>query len=136
MAKATITFGLYQNNQLVARESVSQDVIKVGQDPKSHLCINDPAAARMHAVIEVASVDDVTLIDLGNEIGTFVNGQMVNKCRIGVDDQDSEEGLTRFVATVAEAGCTIFIVHARKALLKGLSPKDMDFINFAARKQH
>jgi hypothetical protein len=87
MAKATITFGLYQDNQLVARENVSQDVIKVGQDPKSHLCINDPAAARMHAVIEVASPDDVTLIDLGNEIGTFVNGQMINKCRLNVDDQ-------------------------------------------------
>src|SRR5262245_48207723 len=46
------------------------------------------------------------------------------KCRIGIDDQDSEEGLERFVAAVAAAGCRTFIVHARKAWLKGLSPKE------------
>jgi tRNA-dihydrouridine synthase A len=45
------------------------------------------------------------------------------KCRIGIDDQDSERELARFVRIVADAGCTSFIVHARKAWLKGLSPK-------------
>jgi tRNA-dihydrouridine synthase A len=46
------------------------------------------------------------------------------KCRIGIDDQDSEADLDRFVATVADAGCRAFIVHARKAWLQGLSPKE------------
>ncbi len=46
------------------------------------------------------------------------------KCRIGIDDQDSEAGLSRFVETVAAAGCGTFIVHARKAWLQGLSPKE------------
>jgi tRNA-dihydrouridine synthase A len=46
------------------------------------------------------------------------------KCRIGVDDQDTEESLDRFVDSVAQAGCKTFIVHARKAWLKGLSPKE------------
>lgn len=46
------------------------------------------------------------------------------KCRIGIDDQDSERDLERFVATVAAAGCRTFIVHARKAWLQGLSPKE------------
>jgi tRNA-dihydrouridine synthase A len=46
------------------------------------------------------------------------------KCRIGIDDQDSEAGLERFVSAVAGAGCRTFIVHARKAWLKGLSPKE------------
>lgn len=46
------------------------------------------------------------------------------KCRIGIDDQDSEADLERFVTTVAATGCTTFIVHARKAWLKGLSPKE------------
>ena len=46
------------------------------------------------------------------------------KCRIGIDDQDSEAGLERFVMAVAEAGCRTFMVHARKAWLKGLSPKE------------
>ncbi|HET7157294.1 MAG TPA: tRNA dihydrouridine(20/20a) synthase DusA, partial [Hyphomicrobiaceae bacterium] len=46
------------------------------------------------------------------------------KCRIGIDDQDSEEDLERFVSTVAAAGCRTFMVHARKAWLDGLSPKE------------
>ncbi len=46
------------------------------------------------------------------------------KCRIGVDDQDAEADLERFVTTVAGAGCRLFVVHARKAWLKGLSPKE------------
>jgi len=45
------------------------------------------------------------------------------KCRIGIDDQDSEADLERFVTTVADGGCRTFIVHARKAWLDGLSPK-------------
>lgn len=46
------------------------------------------------------------------------------KCRIGVDDQDSYEALHAFVEKVAEIGCKTLIVHARKAWLKGLSPKE------------
>jgi tRNA-dihydrouridine synthase A len=46
------------------------------------------------------------------------------KSRIGVDDQDSEQALFGFVETVAKVGVTVFVVHARKAWLKGLSPKE------------
>lgn len=46
------------------------------------------------------------------------------KHRIGIDDMDDYEGLVRFVSTIAATGCTTFIVHARKAWLKGLSPKE------------
>jgi tRNA-dihydrouridine synthase A len=46
------------------------------------------------------------------------------KCRIGIDDQDAEAGLDRFIDAVADAGVRTFIVHARKAWLKGLSPKE------------
>lgn len=46
------------------------------------------------------------------------------KCRIGVDDQDPETVLPEFIDTVAAAGVTHFIIHARKAWLKGLSPKE------------
>ena len=45
------------------------------------------------------------------------------KCRIGIDDQDHWEFLREFVAAIAEAGCARVIVHARKAILKGLTPK-------------
>jgi tRNA-dihydrouridine synthase A len=46
------------------------------------------------------------------------------KCRIGIDDQDAEESLDAFIDTVADSGCETFIVHARKAWLDGLSPKE------------
>jgi len=44
------------------------------------------------------------------------------KCRLGVDDVDDDQHLDHFVSTVANAGCRRFYVHARKALLNGLSP--------------
>lgn len=46
------------------------------------------------------------------------------KCRIGIDDQDSEADLNRFVDTVLPTGIDALYVHARKAWLKGLSPKE------------
>ncbi len=46
------------------------------------------------------------------------------KCRIGVDDQDEYAGLAEFVDEVHAAGCEVFVVHARKAWLQGLSPKE------------
>lgn len=46
------------------------------------------------------------------------------KTRLGIDEQDSYEFLTDFVSQVAEAGCDVFILHARKAWLQGLSPKE------------
>ena len=45
------------------------------------------------------------------------------KSRIGIDDRDSYEELVYFIETVAAAGCRTFIIHARKAWLSGLSPK-------------
>jgi tRNA-dihydrouridine synthase A len=45
------------------------------------------------------------------------------KSRIGVDDMDDDDALRRFVAVIAGAGCDALTVHARKAWLKGLSPK-------------
>jgi len=46
------------------------------------------------------------------------------KHRIGIDDQDSYEDMVNFVKTVAQSGCERFIIHARKAWLQGLSPKE------------
>lgn len=52
-----------------------------------------------------------------------VNVPVTVKCRIGVDHHDSYEALCSFIETVKSAGCNTFIIHARKAWLKGLSPK-------------
>jgi tRNA-dihydrouridine synthase A len=46
------------------------------------------------------------------------------KCRIGIDDSDEYTFLEDFVRKNSEAGCQAFIIHARKAWLKGLSPKE------------
>jgi tRNA-dihydrouridine synthase A len=56
------------------------------------------------------------------------------KCRLGVDAQDEYADLQHFIDTVAARGCTVFVVHARKAWLKGLSPKenrDVPPLNYA-----
>ncbi len=45
------------------------------------------------------------------------------KTRLGVDDHDSYQFMSDFVGRVAESGCSVFIMHARKAILEGLSPK-------------
>ena len=46
------------------------------------------------------------------------------KCRLGIDDQDLDKTLPDFIEKVSAAGATHFIIHARKAWLKGLSPKE------------
>ena len=53
-----------------------------------------------------------------------VNIPVSIKCRIGVDDMDEEKDLNTFIKKVSDSGCKIFIIHARKAWLKGLSPKE------------
>src|SRR5262245_51957996 len=101
MAKAVLTFALYQGDVMQRRESVAQDIVKVGKDPKSHLRVDDELASRMHAVIEVGSPDDITLIYRGNEPGTMVNGARVNKCKLHVGDQ-IQIGTTNIVLERAE----------------------------------
>jgi hypothetical protein len=84
--KTTLTFAITAASG-GRSEVITQDIVKIGKDPKSHLRLDDEAASRMHAVVEVASPDDVTLIDLGNEPGTLVNGQRINKCKIKPGDE-------------------------------------------------
>ncbi|MBM4374506.1 MAG: FHA domain-containing protein [Deltaproteobacteria bacterium] len=83
--KFALTFAFYQGEQLIRRETVAESVMKVGKDPKNHLRVDDEQAGRVHAVIEVQ--DEVTLIDLGSDSGTLVNGTRVNKCKLQQGDQ-------------------------------------------------
>ena len=57
-------------------------------------------------------------------IAAAVRVRATVKCRIGVDDQDPEQSLFELVDRCAAAGVSTFVVHARKAWLKGLSPKE------------
>ena len=61
--------------------------------------------------------------DLFSAMQAVVKVDVTIKCRIGIDDLDSWDHFLGFVETVAAAGCKTFIIHARKAWLKGLSPK-------------
>ncbi|WP_406870433.1 tRNA dihydrouridine(20/20a) synthase DusA [Thioclava sp. 'Guangxiensis'] len=58
------------------------------------------------------------------EMRAVAHAEVTVKCRIGVDDQAPYEVLPRFLETVSAAGVTRFTIHARKAWLQGLSPKD------------
>jgi len=58
-----------------------------------------------------------------SEMKSATNLPVTVKHRIGIDDYDSLDFLFEFVGKVKESGCSTFIVHARKAILKGLSPK-------------
>ncbi|QDF66045.1 tRNA dihydrouridine(20/20a) synthase DusA [Shewanella sp. SNU WT4] len=59
-----------------------------------------------------------------NAMRAQVSMPVTVKTRIGIDDHDSYEFLTQFIDTVSDAGCDTFIIHARKAWLNGLSPKE------------
>lgn len=67
--------------------------------------------------------DPELVADCVSAMKSAVDIPVTVKHRIGIDDHDSWDELCRFVETVAAAGCEVFIVHARKAWLKGLSPK-------------
>ena len=61
---------------------------------------------------------------MGDAVARFSNPPPITvKTRIGIDAHDSYEYLAAFIARVAQGGCAHFIIHARKAWLQGLSPK-------------
>ncbi|MDN5370882.1 MAG: tRNA-dihydrouridine synthase, partial [Shewanella sp.] len=62
--------------------------------------------------------------DCVNAMQQQVSIPVTVKTRIGIDEQDSYPFLTDFVGKVSEVGCDTFIIHARKAWLQGLSPKE------------
>ena len=62
--------------------------------------------------------------DCMSAIGSAVSIPATVKCRLGVDDQEPERSLFDLVDRCARAGVRVFVVHARKAWLKGLSPKE------------
>ena len=65
-----------------------------------------------------------TVADCVKSMQAQVDIPVTVKCRIGIDDMDEYKDLSNFVNIVAEAGCESFIIHARKAWLQGLSPKE------------
>ena len=85
-------------------------------------CPSDRVQARRFGACLMAEPELVA--DLIAAMGASAKVPVTIKCRIGIDDQDGEESLDRFIDAVARGGCRTFILHARKAWLDGLSPKE------------
>ncbi|MEY8840889.1 tRNA dihydrouridine(20/20a) synthase DusA, partial [Cribrihabitans sp. XS_ASV171] len=68
--------------------------------------------------------DPALVADCVAAMRAVVDVEVTVKCRIGVDDQDPEEVLPEFLARIVAAGCERVTIHARKAWLQGLSPKE------------
>lgn len=86
MSHCALKFAVFRGSEKIADQNVSHEVVKLGSDPKSHIRLDDARVGRMHAVIESRGTE-ITLIDLGNEGGTLVNGVRVDKCRLAVGDR-------------------------------------------------
>lgn len=84
--KVPLTFRIYKGHQFIREDQLSLSVIKIGKVPSAHLKLDDESVSRMHAIIEVNSPSDVSIIDLGSAKGTFVNGQKVNKAKLQSND--------------------------------------------------
>jgi TonB family protein len=98
----TLTLKIFNNGDLVEEKTLSQDVIKIGKLKSSHLCLEDDAVARMHAVIEVSG-SDVRVIDLGSSTGTMLNEQRVEKNAVLKDGDALEFGPYRVEVAFAAA---------------------------------
>ena len=85
-------------------------------------CPSDRVASGDFGACLMASPERVA--DCVAAINAAVDVPVSVKTRCGIDDHDSYEFVAAFIETVAQAGCQFFIVHARKAILSGLSPKE------------
>lgn len=82
----SVAFSVYDGDELIGTETLSQDIIKIGRLQTSDVRLEDDEVSRMHAVIEVAAPGEVYIIDLGSASGTLVNGEKVNKRKLQTGD--------------------------------------------------
>jgi len=101
--------------EIAARYGYDEVNINVG-------CPSDRVQSGMFGACLMAEPDRIA--DCVDQMASHTNIPVTVKTRIGIDDNDSYEALCDFVQTVSSAGCQTFIIHARKAWLQGLSPKE------------
>ncbi len=106
MASAAASAAEYGYDEININVGCPSDRVKSGQ---FGACLMETPAIVADCIRSMRAVTDVPV---------------TVKSRIGIDDNDSYDFLRAFVDTVAEAGCRKFVVHARIAILSGLSPKD------------
>lgn len=107
---------LAQAAQMGVREGYDSIDLNVG-------CPSDRVQAGTFGAVLMANPELVR--DCVRAMVDAVGAERVSvKCRLGIDDQEVAETLPRFIETVAASGVQRFTIHARKAWLKGLSPKE------------
>ncbi len=82
----SVAFSVYDGDELLGTETLSQEIIKIGRLQTSDVRLEDEKVSRMHAVIEVAAPGEVYIIDLGSASGTVVNGDKINKRKLETGD--------------------------------------------------
>ncbi len=87
MKKSKLTLSVAKGSQVPRSVDLAGPVVKLGSDPKNHLSLDDHAARAMHAVIEFGDEGEATIIDLGSDVGTWVNDARVNRCKLQVGDE-------------------------------------------------
>ena len=70
-----IRFQMFHGETLLGTKEYDQDIIKIGRLATAHLKLDDQKVSRIHAVVEVTSGRDVSIIDMGSAEGTYVNGE-------------------------------------------------------------
>ena len=83
----SVAFTIYDGDQQLGSETLSQEIIKIGRLATSDVRLEDDKVSRMHAVIEVTAPGEVFIIDLGSAAGTLVNGEKVNKRKLQTGDE-------------------------------------------------
>lgn len=73
-----LTIKTFRGDTYIEEMTTVESVIKIGRLKSSHVCLDDEAVARMHAVIEVSG-EEVKVIDLGSATGTILNGTKIHK---------------------------------------------------------
>lgn len=86
------------NTRQVAFE---RSLIKIGKQASCHLVLDETRVSRLHAILEAAPTKPLTLIDLGSESGTFVNGQRINKAELQAGDLIRIGGFRIMIAGIA-----------------------------------
>lgn len=83
----TVQFEIVLDGQVQGTQEFDLDAIKVGKLSSSHLRLDDPNVARIHAVIERNSEGTYTVMDLGSASGTLVNGSKITKAELNDGDE-------------------------------------------------
>lgn len=78
---------IYKGDTFVETREFDREMIKIGRMASAHLYIDDEKVSRIHAVLNVESAEQISIVDMGSIEGTFLNGKRVNKGQVKFGDE-------------------------------------------------